>query len=250
MARPDTIAPAAAPVWARPNRWDGVAALIVLGLIATIGLEFQQLARPLPPREAAIDLDPAALPGYALRTVARMLAAMALSLAFSFAYAPLAARNRRAERVLVPLLDILQSVPVLGYIALVVALIARLLPGSALGYELAAVFALFTSQAWNLTFSLYQSLKTVPKDLREAARAFGLSRRQTFWRLEVPFATPGLVWNAMMSMSGGWFFIVASEAITVSGEDVALPGVGSYIAAALAQERGDAVAWAVGRCSR
>src|SRR5205807_80569 len=128
--------------------------------------------------------------------------------------------------------------PVLGYIALVVALIARLLPGSALGYELAAVFALFTSQAWNLTFSLYQSLKTVPKDLREAARAFGLSRRQTFWRLEVPFATPGLVWNAMMSMSGGWFFIVASEAITVSGEDVALPGIGSYIAAAPARARG------------
>src|SRR5262249_2510049 len=146
---------------------------------------------------------------------------------------------------LVPLLDILQSVPVLGYIALVVAMIARLMPGSALGYELAAVFALFTSQAWNLTFSLYQSLKTVPKDLREAARAFGLSRRQVFWRLELPFATPGLVWNAMMSMSGGWFFIVASEAITVSGEEVALPGIGSYIAAALARERGDAVAWAV-----
>jgi NitT/TauT family transport system permease protein len=245
MARPDIIAPADAPVWARPNRWDGVTALIVLGLIATVGLEFQQLARPLPPHEGAIDLDPAYLPGYALRTVARMLAAMALSLAFSFAYAPLAARNPRAERVLVPLLDILQSVPVLGYIALVVALIAKVLPGSALGYELAAVFALFTSQAWNLTFSLYQSLKTVPKDLREAARAFGLSRRQTFWRLEVPFATPGLVWNAMMSMSGGWFFIVASEAITVSGEEVALPGIGSYIAAALAQERGDAVAWAV-----
>ena len=244
---PDMIAPAGAASWSRPNRWDVAAALIVLGLIAVLGLEVREFARPLPPPEArAIDLDPAALPYYALRTVARMLAAMVLSLAFSFAYAPLAARNRRAEQILIPVLDILQSVPVLGYIALVVAMVAELLPGSALGYELAAVFALFTSQAWNMTFSLYQSLKTVPADLLEAARAFGLSRRQRFWRLDVPFAMPGLVWNAMMSMSGGWFFIVASEAITVSGEAVSLPGIGSYIARALAEQRADAVAWAVG----
>ncbi len=218
----------------------------MLGLIALAGLQFASLIAPIGPSGLPpVDLDPVYLPWYALRTLARMGAALTLSLVFTFIYAPAAARNPSAERVLVPILDVLQSVPILGYVSLLVAGLASLAPHSAFGYELAAVFALFTSQAWNLTFSLYQSLKTVPVDLSEAATAFGFSRLQRFWRLEVPFALPGLIWNAMMSISGGWFFVVAAEAISVGGATVNLPGIGAYIAAAIDARRIDAVLYAI-----
>ena len=172
------------------------------------------------------------LPYYALRTALRMFAALVASLVFTFTYATLAAKSRRGEMVLIPMLDILQSVPILGFLSFTVTFFLGLFPGNTLGAELAAIFAIFTSQAWNMAFSFYQSLRTVPRDLDEVARGFRLTGWQKFWQLEAPFAMPGLIWNTMMSMSGGWFFVVASEAITVGDTTITLPGVGSYIAKA------------------
>ena len=182
-----------------------------------------------------------ALPEYALRTVLRMAWALVASLVFSLAYAALAAKSRQAEKILIPVLDILQSVPILGFLSITVTGFIALFPGRLLGVECAAIFAIFTSQAWNMTFSLYQSLRTVPVELIEAARMYHLSPWQRFWRLEVPHAIPSLVWNMMMSVSGGWFFVVASEAITVAGQTILLPGIGSYIATAIDKRdlRGD-----------
>ena len=175
-----------------------------------------------------------------------MLIAMALSLLFTFTYATLAAKNKRAERLLVPLLDILQSVPILGFISVTVVFFMALAPGRVLGAEFAAIFAIFTSQAWNMAFSFYQSLRTVPTELVEASRNFRLSPWMSFWRVDVPFAMPQLIWNMMMSMSGSWFFVVASEAISVGNTTVTLPGVGSYIALAIEQQNLMAVGWAIG----
>jgi NitT/TauT family transport system permease protein len=170
---------------------------------------------------------------------------MGLSLLFTFTYATLAAKNKRAERLLVPLLDILQSVPILGFISITVVFFMALAPGRVLGAEFAAIFAIFTSQAWNMAFSFYQSLRTVPSELAEASRNFRLSPWMSFWRLDVPFAMPQLIWNMMMSMSGSWFFVVASEAISVGNTTVTLPGVGSYIALAIAQRDLAAVGFAI-----
>jgi NitT/TauT family transport system permease protein len=194
-------------------------------------------------KEPVVSLDPVNLPEYALRTTLRMLAAMVASLIFTLVYGTLAAKSRRAELVLVPLLDILQSVPVLGYISFTVVFFMSLLPGRVAGAEAAAIFAIFTSQAWNMTFSFYQSLRTVPRDLAEATHSFRFSAWQRFWRLEVPFAMPGLIWNMMMSMSGGWFFVVASEAITVGDKTITLPGIGAYLAQATAEKNLAAIGW-------
>ena len=233
----------------RPGRltfWDLVAVLLVLGTLVLFAEASRAVMQPLPePGIGVIDLHPSALPEYAMRTSLRMLAAMALSLLFTFTYATLAAKSRRAERVLIPLLDILQSVPILGFISVTVVFFMSLAPEKILGAELAAVFAIFTSQAWNMAFSFYQSLRTVPKELTEAARSFRLSPWMRFWKLEVPFAMPALVWNMMMSMSGGWFFVVASEAISVGNTTVTLPGVGSYIARAIAERDLTAIGWAI-----
>ena len=193
-----------------------------------------------------VSLDPWNLPQYALLTTLRMFAALGFSLLFTFLVAPLAAKSKKAERVIIPALDILQSVPVLGFLTFTVVFFMSLFPGSQFGAELAAIFAIFTSQAWNMTFSFYQSLTTVPGDLEEAARHFRLSPWMRFWKLDVPFAMPGLVWNMMMSMSGGWFFVVASEAISVGDTKIMLPGIGSYISLAIEQQNIGAVAWAVG----
>ena len=174
-----------------------------------------------------------------------MFAALAASFVFTFTYATLAAKSRRAEMVLIPVLDILQSVPILGFLSFTVTFFLGLFPGNVLGAECAAIFAIFTSQAWNMAFSFYQSLRTVPRDLDEVARGFRLTGWQKFWQLEAPFAVPGLIWNTMMSMSGGWFFVVAAEAITVGDTTITLPGVGSYIAAANNAGRWDAILAAV-----
>lgn len=231
---------------ATPNRWDLVALPLVVGLLALAAVGGHQMTAPLASLDTpAVSLDPWNLPDYALRSTLRMLAAMAASLLFTFTYATLAAKSRRAGMVLIPVLDVLQSVPVLGYISFTVVFFLSLFPGSVLGAECAAIFAIFTSQAWNMTFSVYQSLRSVPRDLDEAATSFRFSGWQRFWRLEAPFAMPGLVWNMMMSMSGGWFFVVASEAITVGDRTVTLPGIGSYLAEAIAQKNLGAVGWAV-----
>src|SRR5262249_54648017 len=150
-----------------------------------------------------------------------------------------------AELVIIPALDIPQSVPVLGFLTFTVAFFMRLFPGSELGAECAAIFAIFTSQAWNMCFSFYQSLRTIPADLDEVSRHFRQSGWLRFWRLEVPFAAPGLIWNTMMSMSGGWFFVVASEAITVGDTTVNLPGIGSWLALAIERQDVKAVVLAV-----
>lgn len=227
--------------------WDVVAVVLVLGVLVVLAEAGRGLTQPLETLDATpIGLDPGNLPGYAARTALRMLTALLLSLVFTFTYATLAARNRRAELVLVPLLDILQSVPILGFISVTIVFFMSLAPGRVLGAELAAVFAIFTSQAWNMAFSFYQSLRTVPDDLVEASRCFRFGAWMRFWRLDVPFALPALVWNMMMSMSGGWFFVVASEAITVGDTTVTLPGIGSYIALAIAQRDLVAIAWAIG----
>jgi len=230
----------------RPNYWDLVALPLVLGLVALVAWGGTAMSARYQVGEVLpISLDPWQLPEYALRTVLRMGAALVASLVFSLAYAALAAKSRRAEKILIPVLDILQSVPILGFLSITVTGFVALFPGRLLGVECAAIFAIFTSQAWNMTFSVYQSLRTVPMELIEAARMYHLSPWRRFWRLEVPHAIPSLVWNMMMSVSGGWFFVVASEAITVSGQSILLPGVGSYIATAIAQRDLAAIGWAV-----
>jgi NitT/TauT family transport system permease protein len=230
----------------RPTYWDGVALPLVLGTLVLIGWASRQMNVPYQIGEALpLSLDPRHLPEYGLRTVLRMALALVASLVFSLAYAALAAKSRRAEKLLIPVLDILQSVPILGFLSITVTGFIALFPGSLMGYECAAIFAIFTSQAWNMTFSLYQSFLGVPQDLREAARMYHLSPWQSFWQLEVPYALPNLVWNMMMSVSGGWFFVVASEAISVAGQDVKLPGIGSYIALAIEQRNLPAVGWAI-----
>jgi NitT/TauT family transport system permease protein len=229
-----------------PNQYDLLAfALVVAGFIAATRVS-GVLTLPLEaPESTVVSLHYAYLPYYALRTTLRMFAAMAASLVFTFAYATLAAKSRRAELVLIPLLDVLQSVPILGFLSFTVTFFLRLFPGSIFGAECAAVFAIFTSQAWNMAFSFYQSLRSVPRDLNEVARGFQLSGWQRFWQLDAPFAMPGLIWNMMMSMSGGWFFVVASEAISVGDTTIKLPGIGSYLALAIEQKRIDAVIAAV-----
>jgi NitT/TauT family transport system permease protein len=229
-----------------PNRWDIVAIPLIFGVVFALVIGVRQMAAPVEVLQTtAITLDPSNLPEYALRTVLRMLAALVASLVFTLVYGALAAKSRRLAVVLIPLLDVLQSVPVLGYLSFTVTFFLGLFPFSVAGAELAAIFAIFTSQAWNMTFSFYQSLITVPHDLDEAARAFRFSRWQRFWRLDLPFAMPGLVWNMMMSMSGGWFFVVASEAITVGDNHITLPGIGAYVAIAIEHKDLAAVGWAI-----
>jgi NitT/TauT family transport system permease protein len=230
----------------RPNIWDAVALILVIGAMVLIVYGGRETTLPLSALDVApVSLDPANLPHYALRTTMRMLLAIVCSIVFTFCYAALAAKSRRAEMVLIPLLDILQSVPILGFLTFTVVFFLNLFPGRVFGAELACVFAIFTSQAWNMTFSMYQSIRNVPKDLEEASQSFHQSGWQRFWRLDVPFAMPGLIWNTMMSMSGGWFFVVASEAITVGNTTVTLPGIGSYVALAIEKQNLPAIGYAI-----
>ena len=216
-----------------PNQWDLIAFAAIMAVLTAVAQSYHGISAPLPaPNEPVVSLDYWNLPYYALRTALRMFAALFFSLVFTFTYATLAAKSRRWEMVLIPVLDILQSVPILGFLSFTVTFFLGLFPGNTFGAELAAIFAIFTSQAWNMAFAFYQSLRTVPRDLDEVARGFRLTGWQKFWQLEAPFAMPGLIWNTMMSMSGGWFFVVASEAITVGDTTITLPGVGSYIAKA------------------
>ncbi|QCP48632.1 ABC transporter permease subunit [Trinickia violacea] len=229
-----------------PNRWDFVAFPLIICLIAMAAIGFHETMEPIATlKTQVISTDPSNLPEYALRTTLRMLAAMVASLVFTLVYGTLAAKSRRAEKVLIPILDILQSVPVLGYISFTVTFFIALFPTRVAGAECAAIFAIFTAQAWNMTFSFYQSLTTVPRDLDEVSRGFHLTGWQRFWKLEVPFSMPGLIWNMMMSMSGGWFFVVASEAITVGNNTITLPGIGAYLAQAISDKNLTAIGWVV-----
>jgi NitT/TauT family transport system permease protein len=240
--------PISAAAWTRFfSRWDILAFLLILGLLVFLAEASRHLFEPLAElQRQPPSLDPRNLPEYAARTTLRMLIAMVASLLFTFTYATLAAKSRTAERLLIPLLDILQSVPILGFISVTVVFFMALAPGRVLGAELASIFAIFTSQAWNMAFSFYQSLRTIPAELEEASRNFRLSPWMRFWRLDVPFAMPQLIWNMMMSMSGSWFFVVASEAISVGNTTITLPGIGSYIALAIERRDLVAVCWAIG----
>jgi NitT/TauT family transport system permease protein len=213
-----------------------VGAAVILWLVVRVG---GGMATPwaVAGAPSAVPTDPFELPYYAMRSLLRMFAALGLSLVFTFVYATAAARSRRAERVLIPLLDILQSVPVLGFLAITITGFIALFPGSLLGLECASIFAIFTSQAWNMTFALYQSLISQPHDLDEASRLLRLSRWQRFWRVDLPSGMIPLVWNGMMSFGGGWFFLTVSEALSVNNHKFALPGIGAYVAAA--SEEGD-----------
>ncbi|KTD20936.1 ABC transporter permease [Legionella lansingensis] len=228
------------------NRWDILLLILIFSVIFFLGWAGKQMAVPYQLGEQLpISLDPAILPFYASRTVLRMFIALALSIVFTFIVGALAAKHRRAEQIIIPAIDILQSVPVLSFLSITVTGFIHLFPGSLLGPECASIFAIFTAQVWNITFAFYQSLKTLPHDLKEAAAMFQLSAWQRFWKVEVPFSMSSLLWNMMMSMSASWFFVVLSEAISVSHQNIRLPGVGSYIALAIQQHDLHAVGYAI-----
>ncbi len=178
-----------------------------------------------------ISLAPSALPAYALFSIGRMLAAYILSFLFTMVYGYVAAYNRRAETVLMPLLDVLQSVPILSFLPVVLLGLSAILP-QAIAAELAAVVLIFTSQAWNMTFAWYQSLTTIPVELREASGIFRFNRWLRLKTLELPFGAISLIWNSMMSWAGGWFFLMAAEIFTVGARDFRLPGLGAYLSEA------------------
>lgn len=226
--------------------YDFIFLIIILSILALVIEGAGGMHQALPKlKDLQQDLTLPHLPKYALYTTLRMFAAIIFSLIFTFIVATLAAKNKTAEKIIIPLLDILQSVPILGFLSFTTAFFMGLAPGNELGLELAAVFAVFTSQAWNMTFSFYQSLKNVPNNLLEVSAQLCLTSWQKFWRLEVPFAIPGLVWNTMMSMSGSWFFVVASEVITVNNDQISLPGIGSWINAGIINSDLTAIVWAV-----
>lgn len=235
MRQKNTYTKNEAMSWPIPNYWDGLALVLVLGAIVFLALGAGEMSGHFQlGQEIPITLNPSKLPYYALRSVMRMFIALLCSLIFTFTVGTLAAKNKRAERILIPMIDILQSVPVLGYLSFTVIGFIALFPGSMWGPECACIFVIFAAQVWNMTLSFYQSLRTVPEDLKETAAIFRLSAWQKFWRVEVPFAMPGLLWNTMLSMSGSWVYLVSSEAISVADHNITLPGIGSYIALAIA----------------
>ncbi len=240
-------APVAGPGRSRLLLLDLALLGLGLALVAAVAGLGGQMAVSFHPHGqlAGLDLDPRRLPWYAARSSLRMAIGLGLSLAIALAVGSLTSRSRLAERLLLPLLDVLQSVPVLGFLAVTVPFFLGLFPGSLLGLEAAAIFAIVTGQVWNLIFSYHQALRTIPQELREAALVYRFSGWQRLVRLELPAAAIPLVWNGMMSFAGGWFFATQSEAISVNNASYTLPGLGSYVATAIARQRLDCVAWAL-----
>ncbi|MGC0417959.1 ABC transporter permease [Embleya sp. AB8] len=219
------------------------AVLVLLYLVLRVGQG--TTVRFSTSRSAKVDTDPTRLPYDAARSLLRMFVALTASTVFTFGYSYAAAKSRRLERILIPTLDILQSVPVLGFLTVAVTGFIALFPGSMLGLECASIFAIFTSQAWNMTFGFYHSLTSLPRELDELSRSFRFTRWMRFWKVELPSGAIGLIWNGMMSFGGGWFFLVASEAISVNNKNYALPGVGSYAGAAINDGDLGRVGWAI-----
>ena len=229
-----------------PNYWDLVAFLFLAACMFAMSWLLQQMLVPFQLGQPIdISLDPFNLPTYCLRSVIRICIALCLSLIFTFIFGAAAAKNKIAEKIIIPSIDILQSVPVLGFLSVGVWGFLLLFPGSLLGPECAAIFAIFTAQVWNMTLSFYQSLRLIPKSFQEACGIMHLSAWQIFWRLEVPYAIPSLLWNMMLSISSSWFFMVASEAIEVNNHTILLPGIGSYIGLAIKKADMTAVWWAI-----
>ena len=212
----------------------------VFGIYA-IGRAWLGPARP----QARISQNPRALPLYAFYSLVRMVIAYAISLIFSLAFGYLAASSRRAEMIMIPLLDILQSIPVLSFLPGVMLTMFALFPHSQLGIELGSILLIFTGQAWNIAFSFYSALKTIPRDLREAAIIYRFSRWQRFAELDLPFATIGLVWNSMVSVAGGWFFLMACEMFVLGKRDFRLPGLGSFLQTAASHGDTRGILWGV-----
>jgi NitT/TauT family transport system permease protein len=224
--------------------WGDGLALAGMAAVLYVGVRLAFNA-PTEVRGPAISLSPQALPWYTALSLSRMVAAYILSMLFTLIYGRAAAFNPRAERILMPLLDVLQSVPILSFLPIVLLGLSAFLP-QGIAAELASIVLIFTSQAWNLTFAWYQSLTTIPKELREASAIFRLNAWLRFKDLEFPFATISLVWNSMMSWAGGWFFLMAAEIFTVGQRDFRLPGLGAYLQAAANQGDFRAIAWGVG----
>ena len=195
--------------------------------------------------QSSISTNPAEIPYYAVRSLLRMFIGLFLSVIFTFVYATAAARLPRAEKIMLPILDILQSVPVLGFLTVIASTLVALFPGSDLGLECASVFAIFTAMAWNITFAFHASLVSQPRELDEAARVMRLTKWERFWKLDVPSGMIPMIWNGMMSFGGAWFFLTASEAITIGKNSYVLPGIGSYVAAASEQDDLGAICWAI-----
>ncbi len=237
------------PVLTAPGiRRLGLADVAILCLLGGAIAALVAFAREFeaPFRQAVqIDLRPSALPRYTLYSLARGVIALAISYLFALGFGWAAAKSRAAERVLLPMLDILQSIPVLGFLPGLVLGLMSLFPTRNIGLELAAILMIFTAQAWNLALSFYNSLKTLPDALRDACKVAGWRASRTFWQLEVPAAAQGLVWNGMLSMAGGWFFLMVNEAFRLGDRDFRLPGVGSYMSVALDQGNVPAMALAM-----
>jgi NitT/TauT family transport system permease protein len=202
-------------------------------------------AAPVQP-QAHIDLSPRALPVYALFSLARIAAAYLLSLVFSLGYGYLASQSRKAERLMIPVLDTLQSIPVLSFLPAVMLSMAALFPSTQFGLELGSILLIFTGQVWNMAFSVYSSLKSIPREMLEAAQLYRLSRWQRFAQLELPHSAIGLIWNSMMSVAGGWFSLMVCEMFTLGNRDLRLPGLGSYLQSASNAGDARAIAWGLG----
>jgi NitT/TauT family transport system permease protein len=196
--------------------------------------------------EVEISRSPLALPAYAGYSLLRIAIAYGLSLAFTLVYGYIAAYNRRAERFMIPLLDVLQSIPVLSFLPPVMLAMVALFPGRQLGVEAGAILLIFTGQVWNMAFSFYASLKSIPTEMREAAKVYRFSWWQRFIEMELPFASIGLVWNSMMSVAGGWFFLMACEMFVLGSRDFRLPGLGSYLQTAASAGDTRSILWGVG----
>src|SRR5579863_7051998 len=210
---------------------DLIVLLVVIAAITFIVAAATRWAAPLTPT-VKIDLSPTVLPLYAGYSLLRMLLGYILSLVFTLLYGQIAARHRRAETIMIPILDILQSIPILSFLPAVILALVAAFPHSNVGLELSSVILIFTSQAWNMTFSFYHSERTLPKDLQEVATISRLRPWQRFIKLELPSSMIGLIWNSMMSWAGGWFFLIASEQFTLGSRSFQLPGLGSYLFAA------------------
>ncbi len=195
--------------------------------------------------QPVIQLSPSALPRYAMFSVGRIVVAYLISLVVTLVYAYFAAHNAKAERILIPLLDTLQSIPVLSFLPPVMVAVVALFPARQLGVELGCILLIFTGQVWNMTFSVYSSLKNVPAEMLEAAQVYRLSWWQRFVQLELPYAAIGLVWNSMMSVAGGWFFLMACEMFVLGNRDLRLPGLGSYLQTAANAGDTRAIVWGV-----
>lgn len=221
--------------------WGDAVVLLIIAVLLYGGVRLAFNA-PAEIRGPEIRLEPRVLPWYALLSVGRMTAAYLLSLAFTLLYGRAAAYNRRTERILMPLLDVLQSVPILSFLPVVLLSLSAILP-QGIAAELASIVLIFTSQAWNMTFGWYQSLTTIPVELREASRIFRLNDWLRFKKLELPFGMISLLWNSMMSWAGGWFFLMAAEIFTVGARDFRLPGLGAYLHEAANQGNLNAILW-------